>query len=48
MVFSFDVLCVKEREHWYSGISSEFIIYNTRVIGLQIASKETQATGLDA
>ena len=39
--FSLDVLCVKEHEHWYSGISSEFIMHNTRVIGLQIASKET-------
>ena len=36
-----DGLCVKEHEHWYSVISSEFIIHNTRVIGLQIASKET-------
>ena len=35
------VLCIKEHEHWYSGISSEFIMHNTRVIGLQIASKET-------
>ena len=40
--FSLDVLCVKEHEHWYSGISSEFIMHNTRVIGLQIASKETR------
>ena len=40
--FSIDVLCVKEHEHWYSGISSEFIMHNTRVIGLQIASKETR------
>ena len=39
--FPLDVLCVKEHEHWYSGISSEFIMHNTRVIGLQIASKET-------
>ena len=39
--FSLDVLCVKEHEHWYLGISSEFIKHNTRVIGLQIASKET-------
>ena len=37
--FSLDVLCVKEHEHWYSGIYSEFIMHNTRVIGLQIASK---------
>ena len=44
--FSLDVLCVKEREHWYSGISSEFIIHNTRVIGLQIASKETWTRSL--
>ena len=42
--FSLDVLCVKEHEHWYSGISSEFIMHNTRVIGLQIASKETKKT----
>ena len=46
MVFSLDVLCVKEREHWYSGISSEFIIHDTRVIGLQIASKETWTRSL--
>ena len=39
--FTLDVLCVKEHEHWYSGISLEFIMHNTRVIGLQIASKET-------
>ena len=39
--FSLDVLCVKEHEHRYSGISSEFIMHNTRVIGLQIASTET-------
>ena len=44
--FSLGVLCVKEREHWYSGISSEFIIHNTRVIGLQIASKETWTRSL--
>ena len=41
MAFSLDVLCVKEHEHWYSGISLKFIMHNTRVIGLQIASKET-------
>ena len=40
--FSLDVSCVKEHEHWYSGISSEFIMHNTRVIDLQIASKETR------
>ena len=40
--FSLDVLCVKEHEHWHSGISSEFIMHNTRVIGLQISSKETR------
>ena len=40
--FSLDVFCVKEHEHWFSGISSEFIMPNTRVIGLQIASKETR------
>ena len=44
--FPLDVLCVKEREHWYSGISSEFIIHDTRVIGLQIASKETWTRSL--
>ena len=40
--FPLDVLCVKEHEHCYSGISLEFIMHNTRVIGLQIASKETR------
>ena len=40
--FSLDVLCVKEHEHWYSGISSEFIMHNTWMIGLQIASMETR------
>ena len=40
--FSLDVLCVKEHEHWYSRISLEFIMHNTRVLGLQIASKETR------
>ena len=42
MAFSLDVLCVKEHEHWYSRISLEFTMHNTRVIGLQIASKETR------
>ena len=40
--FSLDVSCVKEHEHWYSGISSKFIMHDTRVIGLQIASKDTR------
>ena len=40
--FSLDVLCVKEHEHWYSGISSEFIMHNTRVIDLQLHQRRDE------